>query len=117
MIDEICRDRAVRQARQRDPHPLDGKWRAQPRDLGQLECVEKWREAGQHETHVGPERSQRRGQRRHHVAQAAGLDPGVQLGRHMQDTHRRGRLGLWTPGGIGRAGKTFGSHIPQRRFP
>ena len=90
MIDEVHGDRAVRPTRQRDPHSFGGKRRPQPGDFGQLESVEKLREAGQHEAHIGPEFAQGGWQRRHDIAEAAGLDPGKQLGRGMQNAHRRG---------------------------
>ena len=120
VIDEIRGNRALRQTGQRDPHPLNRERRAQPGDLAQLEGIKKFREAGQHKTLIGPQRAQRRRQRRNDIAEAAGFDPRIQLGSGMQHADRGGRRrlgGIRRRDGIGLARPAFGDEIPQRRLP
>src|SRR5205814_5548212 len=59
-----------------------------PRDLGQRQGVEKRGKAGQYQPDINLERGKRRRQCRDDIAEPAGLDPGKQLGRGMEDAHR-----------------------------
>ena len=88
VIDEIRANTALRQFGQRDPHPLDGKRRANARDLAQRQAIKQRGEARQHQPDIDTKSGQCRRQCRDDIAEPAGLDPRKQLGRGMQYPHQ-----------------------------
>src|SRR5208282_901086 len=89
MVDEIGEALGAGEPSESHPHPLSGKRRWQSGYIGDAwECVEKTAEAGQQQAYINALCDQRRRQRRGDIAEAARLDPGIELGRDVEDAHR-----------------------------
>src|SRR6516225_10703764 len=70
------------------PYPLGGERGGQPGNVGDAaESVEKTAETGQQQANIDTLRDQRRRQRRGDIAEPARLDPGVELGRDVENAH------------------------------
>src|SRR5439155_5002697 len=88
MVDEIGEAVAAGQTRQTHPHSLSGKGRLQPSYIGETrERVEKAAKAGEQQADIDALRDKRRRQCRGDIAEPARLDPRVELGRDVKDTH------------------------------